>query len=176
MKAFFFNTENMNKILSLVVSFTLIISASAQNNWCGNDAIHNKLKASNPTYMQQMHQGMSTAASGAKNQLKATLDVPVVVHIIHDNGIGNISEEQVLNALKVLNDDYNRNNFDAGSTRNTVNAPFSPIAGDMDVVFKLAKLDPNGNCTNGIVRVNAPDLTYNAGDDCKYSANGGSDQ
>jgi len=40
----------------------------------------------------------------------------------------------------------------------------------------LAKIDPNGNCTNGIVRVNAPNLTYNTDDACKYAANGGSDQ
>jgi len=166
----------MNKILTIVAAFTILISASAQNNWCGNEALQNKLKAEYPNYTEQMHQGMLKAASGAKDIQKATLDIPVVVHIIHDNGIGNITEEQVQNALRILNDDYNRNNPDAVQTRNSVNAPFTPIAGNMDAQFKLAKLDPNGECTNGIVRVNAPELTYNADDDCKYSANGGSDQ
>lgn len=166
----------MNKIILFAATFTLIFSAKAQNNWCGNEAMENKLKAQFPNYTEQMHQGMLKAASGAKDLQKATLDIPVVVHIIHDNGIGNITEEQVENALRILNDDYNRNNPDAVQTRNSTNAPFTPIAGDMDVQFKLAKLDPNGECTNGIIRVNAPELTYNANDDCKYSANGGSDQ
>jgi PKD repeat protein len=122
---------------------------------------------------------MTKAASNSglgNTAQKSILEIPVVVHILHDNGIGNISEAQVLNALEILNNDYNRLNADSASTRNTLNAPFQSIAGSMDVLFKLAKIDPQGECTNGIIRVNAPNLTYNTNDDCKYAANGGSDQ
>jgi hypothetical protein len=38
----------------------------------------------------------------------------------------------------------------------------------------LAKIDPQGNCTDGVVRVNAPHLTYGAGENCKDGGNGGS--
>jgi PKD repeat protein len=148
----------------------------AQQNWCGTDLIQQRLKETHPEYALTLHKGMSKAASGSSAGNKAILYIPVVVHIIHDNGIGNISEEQVYDALRVLNEDYNRLNSDTSETRNTAGAPFRSIAGDMKVQFKLAKIDPNGNCTNGIVRVNAPELTYNADDACKYSSNGGSDQ
>lgn len=152
------------------------ISFAQQNNWCGTDAILNQLKADHPEFSGIVHESMVKAATGKSIPNKATLVVPVVVHVIHDNGIGNISDEQIQDGLNILNQDYNRTNPDAGSTRNTPSAPFQAVAGDMNIEFKLAKIDPQGNCTNGIVRVNAPSLTYNANDDCKYSSNGGSDQ
>src|SRR5690348_1861500 len=34
--------------------------------------------------------------------------IPVVVHVIHGGGLENISDTQVYNALKILNDDYQR--------------------------------------------------------------------
>jgi hypothetical protein len=147
------------------------------NNWCGTDIILNQLKSKYPGFESTIHKSMVKAASGDKVGLpKSTLIVPVVVHVIHDNGIGNISEEQIQNGLDILNQDYNRTNPDAPSTRSTPNAPFQSVAGAMNIQFKLAKIDPDGNCTNGIIRVNAPGLANNANDDCKYTSNGGSDQ
>ena len=162
----------------VVISFLLLAGTAAigQHNWCGTDKIQQQLKASNPSFDAHMHASMLKAASGKSNAQKSTLFIPVVVHVIHDNGTGNITDEQVADALRVLNLDYNRQNADAVATRNTTNAPFAPVAGDMQVEFKLARIDPEGNCTNGIVRVNAPELSNNANDDCKYSSNGGSDQ
>ncbi|MCB0814866.1 MAG: hypothetical protein KDB87_17105, partial [Flavobacteriales bacterium] len=36
--------------------------------------------------------------------------IPVVFHIIHNNGPENISNEQVIDAVRVLNDDFNKLN------------------------------------------------------------------
>lgn len=166
----------MKRSLLTIAFGILMFNTFGQNNWCGTDRILQNLKNSNPGFSEHMHHAMSRASHGNGVSNKSTLIVPVVVHIIHDNGIGNISDQQVQNALDVLNADYNRQNTDTANTRNTSTAPFKPNAGPMDIVFKLAKIDPNGNCTNGIVRVNAPSLTYDANDDCKYSSNGGSDQ
>ncbi|MDL5044450.1 M43 family zinc metalloprotease [Oscillatoria amoena NRMC-F 0135] len=79
--------------------------------------------------------------------------IPVVVHVIHNGepvGTGtNISDAQVYSQLAVINDDFKRLNADAANTP----AEFLPVAGSMDIEFVLAKSDPNGLCTNGIVRV-----------------------
>lgn len=166
----------MKTIYLTILAFFVIGTTQAQNNWCKTDQILKELEANNPEFAQHMHKAMSKAGSEHLSQQKATLYIPVVVHIIHDNGIGNISTAQVEDAIQILNDDFNRQNSDASNTRNTGTAPFVPVAGGLDVKFILAKKDPDGNCTNGIVRVNAPSLTFNANDDCKYSANGGSDQ
>ena len=121
----------------------------AQDQWCGTDKKLQELKAANPGFQEHMHKSMLKAATGASwAQQKASLQVPVVVHIIHDNGIGNISDEQVQNALFILNRDYNRQNPDTTQTRNTATAPFKQVASSMDIEFKLAKIDPDGNCTN----------------------------
>ena len=170
---------SLRNLLFLLVVFAASLSSYAQSTqpWCGHDMLIKRLREKNSGFDQQVHTGMVKASSGQGLQFpKITLAVPVVVHIIHDNGVGNISDEQIQDALDILNEDYRRQNPDAGVTRNTPNAPFQSIAGSMDIEFKLAKKDPNGNCTNGIVRVNAPGLTYNANDNCKYTSNGGSDQ
>ena len=78
--------------------------------------------------------------------------IPVVVHVIHGGGTENISKEQINDQLRILNEDLRRLNADA------VNTPlaFSGVAADCNIEFKLAKIDPNENCTNGIVRVLSP--------------------
>ncbi|MFN5785455.1 MAG: hypothetical protein ACK457_05760, partial [Flavobacteriia bacterium] len=167
----------MKKIVISVLILAAGFQVMAQGEWCGTDKKIQELKAANPGFQEHLHKSMMKAASGASwAQQKATLQVPVVVHIIHDNGVGNISDDQVENALFILNRDYNRQNPDTTQTRNTATAPFKQVASSMDIEFILAKIDPAGNCTNGIVRVNAPTLTYGANDDCKYTSNGGSDQ
>jgi gliding motility-associated-like protein len=79
--------------------------------------------------------------------------VQVVIHVIHNGepvGVGtNISDEQILSQLNVLNEDFKRLNEDAADTPEE----FQPVAGSMDLNFILAKEDPEGNSSNGIIRV-----------------------
>ena len=75
--------------------------------------------------------------------------IPVVVHIIHSNGLENISDEQVYSQMRVLNEDYRRQNPDQDRTPRE----FRNIATDTGIEFCLATVDPNGNPTNGIDRV-----------------------
>lgn len=74
--------------------------------------------------------------------------IPVVFHIIHDNGPENISDAQVQDAIRVLNEDFNKLNSDWPS----VKAEFLDLVADVGVEFRLALRDPQGNCTNGITR------------------------
>lgn len=88
--------------------------------------------------------------------------VPVVVHVIHNYGAENISDAQIFDAINVLNEDYNATSPDTAS----VVASFKSIVGNAQFEFRLAKLDPNGNCTNGITRT-VSTLTDKATDDSK---------
>lgn len=164
--------------LALIMLITTFGFGQGTGEWCATDQLIQKQFLADPNLQEVFHQQMMNAARYRQTNSgnRATITVPVVVHIIHDNGAGNISDEQVQSALDILNEDYNRLNPDTSATRNTMDAPFKDEAGTMDMAFKLARIDPNGECTNGIIRVNAPQLTYNAGEDCKYSSNGGSDQ
>ncbi|MCB0789477.1 MAG: hypothetical protein KDB75_09250, partial [Flavobacteriales bacterium] len=88
--------------------------------------------------------------------------IPVVFHIIHNNGPENISNEQVIDAVRVLNDDFNKLNADWDN----VNAAFLGLVADVGVQFRLATKDPFGNCTNGITRT-VSTLTYQGDQDMK---------
>jgi PKD repeat protein len=85
--------------------------------------------------------------------------IPVVFHIIHDYGYEDISDAQVIDEVRILNRDYRKNNPDT----NVIVPQFTSIAADTKIEFRLANLDPNGNCTNGIDRI-ASAQTY-IGDD-----------
>lgn len=72
--------------------------------------------------------------------------IPVVVHVIHSGGAENISDAQVISQINVLNEDY-RKKMGTNGDGNGV---------DTDIEFCLARKDPFGNCTNGIIRINSP--------------------
>lgn len=88
--------------------------------------------------------------------------IPVVFHIIHNNGTENISDEQVRDCIRVLTEDFNAGNPELPS----VNPTFQGIIGNVGVEFRLAQLDPDGNCTNGIVREESL-LTNSGGENLK---------
>jgi PKD repeat protein len=88
--------------------------------------------------------------------------IPVVFHIIHENGPENISDEQVYSAMEVLNRDFRMENEDIDDV---VDA-FQDITADIDIEFRLARKDPNGACTKGINRIFSP-LTNEGGEDMK---------
>lgn len=72
--------------------------------------------------------------------------IPVVVHIIHNGGSENISDAQVQSQIQILNEDYGKITGTNGDGNGV----------DTKVRFCLANKDPNGNCTNGIVRIKSP--------------------
>lgn len=169
-------------ILSLLCSVGLISSVSAQltGEWCGTDYKMEQALLANPNLEQELYQTMlNITAPHPNGSPEATKLVPVVVHILHDDGIGNISYAQIQDALDILNIDYNRLNADTADTRNTADAPFKPHAASMDIEFRLARIDPSGNCTNGVVRKNVIDAaTYDVdmnSEPHKHSSSGGSD-
>lgn len=157
----------------ITVIFTFFTIAQQQDPWCGFDHHLQKEIDANPNYLDELGQQIEVIRSSETPIPKSTFVIPVVFHIIHDGGPGNITMEQIQSGLDVMNEDFNGLNTDASNIRNTANAPFAPIYADVDVEFRLAKIDPSGNCTNGVQRKYAPDLTNNANESCKYAGNGG---
>ncbi len=75
--------------------------------------------------------------------------IPVVFHILHENGPENIADSQVYDAMRILNNDFNKRNADTAA----VIPPFDSLIADVGIQFQLAGLDPNGNPTTGIDRI-----------------------
>lgn len=95
--------------------------------------------------------------SGNPNSTQSppTYTIAVVFHVIHDYGSENISDAQILDEMRILNEDYRKLNADTS----VIVPTFSGIADDTEIEFRLAQKDPNGNCTNGIERI-ASSETY----------------
>lgn len=74
--------------------------------------------------------------------------IPVVFHVLHDDGPENISRDQIDDALFILNRDYRRTNADA----NNVYTPFQGVPADSEIEFVYATKAPDGTCFNGITR------------------------
>ncbi|WP_312078773.1 M43 family zinc metalloprotease [Chryseobacterium sp.] len=90
-------------------------------------------------------------ASANKSQNGGIVTIPVVVHVIHNGqALGtapNIKDAQVESQITVMNQDFRKMAGTPGFNTNAVGA-------DTMIQFALAKVDPNGNPTNGINRVN----------------------
>jgi hypothetical protein len=95
----------------------------------------------------------------ANKSATATYVIPVVFHIIHTGGAGNISNAQILDQINILNKEFKRQQADTVLTPQA----FKALAAPFDVEFRLATIDPDGNCTNGIVRL------YNTLSSCAYT-------
>jgi PKD repeat protein len=78
--------------------------------------------------------------------------IPVVVHVIHDGASSNISIAQIESQIQVLNEDFGKIEFSNGDGNGV----------DTRVRFCLAQLDPDGNCTNGVVRIQTPLANHDA--------------
>ncbi|MBL7940950.1 MAG: T9SS type A sorting domain-containing protein [Flavobacteriales bacterium] len=140
-------------LLGLTACF-LTLSASAQYFKCGTDQMRAKLIAADPTYLQREAEYEEEiqrliANSAERGDRDVLITIPIVFHIVHLGGFENISNEQVLNAVALLNEDYRALNPDADD----VHPAFLDMVGDAQIQFALPTLDPNGNCTNGIDRI-----------------------
>jgi hypothetical protein len=98
-----------------------------------------------------------------------TIVIPVVVHIIYNNSYENISEEQVKSQLDAINADFSRTNADFSK----VPSVFSKLSGNVNIRFELAKTDPNGRATSGIIRKKSSRMMWSDDDKIKMAAFGG---
>lgn len=87
----------------------------------------------------------------SSSQSGGIIYIPVVVHVIHNGDAygtnENITDAQVQSQITVMTQDFRKMLGTPGYNTNAVGA-------DTQIEFVLAKVDPNGNPTNGIDRVN----------------------
>lgn len=160
----------MKRLLRLIPVFFISITCFGQQHDhngipCGTDEMLYKLFHERP----DLQQGIVNAAEELENftsnfeqePIEKTGDpyiIPVVFHVIHDYGEGNIDASQIYDAVKQVNIQFRKLNPDTTD----IVQDFKGIAADTEIEIRLAQLDPDGNCTNGITRT-ASDLT-NIGD------------
>lgn len=152
-----------NIVLASILS-AVTFTGIAQNTLkpCGTDELYHQQVKEHPEHLLQRQELENFTANYVKNvypdKAAAKYIIPVVVHVLHDYGPENISDKDIYEAIALLNQRYSKTN--AGIS--TIISQFSGIAADCEIEFRLAKLDPNGNCHSGIDRI-ATKITYTAG-------------
>lgn len=142
-------------------AFTLIFFISNAQTKCGQHILE-KEQCINDSALEQDYQQYDHWISEAQFQSSQRGDkfiIPVVFHIIHQNGAENIADEQVYDAMRIINESYRAENEELSG----IASQFVPLIGNADIEFRLAKLDPNGQPTTGIDRIQSAET--NVGDD-----------
>lgn len=112
-------------------------------------------------------------ARGGQNQREQAITaiIPVVFHIVLSNP-NLVTDQQILDQLEVLNNDFAGKNSD--STQ--ISPAFKPLFGKSGIQFTLAQRTPDDEPGNGIERVVASKSSYTTTDtSLKYTALGGAD-
>lgn len=136
----------MKKIL---VAFVLLASLKAVSQptttgrTCGTPVL--------PQQFEDWLQGLQAPAAGklGQAQVQSVFNIPVIVHIIHNNEAvnsvnatsgNNLNAAQVIDQINILNKDFNGTNADSTLIPNV----FKPLRGKFNVNFCLAVVNPTG--------------------------------
>ena len=164
----------LRSLLFVFSSFSLVSGVFAQGAvpfHCGHDELHrlNVDPQNDQLMMARIANAEAELGSFTQNFQQSAergggslYIIPVVFHIIHNNGPENIGNDQIFDVMRVLNEDFNKQNSDWDNVVLT----FLDRVGDIGIEFRLATIDPSGNCTNGITRTVSA-LTNDGGSDMK---------
>lgn len=146
----------MNKSLKLVaffVSFSVLLQAQEIRKCASTEAMQKKA-ATDKEFAKRVEEVKKQKEKLAPFQVNGgnLYIVPVVFHILHQGGSENVSNAQIEDAVRILNIDYRKLNADTPD----IVPEFKQLAADIEIEFRLATIDPDGNCTNGIIRHNTP--------------------
>lgn len=143
--------------LGSIISFATFSQSSQKH--CGTDEMHQDLFKNHPEYnvgIQRAYERLQAETKAYEKQAHEKSDalyiIPIVFHVVHNYGVENINDDQIIDAVNQLNIQFRKLNTD---TSDIVNA-FKSIAADAQIEFRLAQKDPNGNCTSGITRTVSP--------------------
>ena len=168
--------KKMKKILFILLILSQFIAIS---QICGYDHVIAK-KMSENSFMNN-YETLYDVAIHRLSNTNQTYYIPVVFHIVHNTESQNLPDSVIYSQIDVLNEDYRRMNENASNTREA----FLEFAGDPNIEFFLANVDPEGNPTNGIIHqytdkeeflmfedILSNEITL---DEVKFTSSGGSD-
>ncbi len=149
-------------LFTLAVSvFASVVAAQSTPHDCSTDHVFHEMVQADPSIL---HNRAALEAEIQEYLLnnphlrdeQQEITIPLVFHVLHLKGLENISNEQILTAVDLLNRDFAKLNPDT-----TVVLPmFQDRIGRSNIRFALATIDQYGNCTNGIERIETVQTLY----------------
>lgn len=133
---------------------------------CGTNEALERLLKEDPSMRKRMEAIEEATSEFISNPDKRRLvngviTIPVVVHVVYNSAVENISDAQVQSQIAVLNEDYNNTNAD----RTLVPAEFTDEQTSVGIKFVLDR----------IIRVKTSKKSWGTNDAVKKSQMGGSD-
>lgn len=141
---------------------------------CGTMELHARLqeyypeaRAGRAALREQI--GESIASGEASRVAGELVTIQTVVHVVYRTDDENISDEQIMSQVDVLNRDFRASN------PNQSNVPdvWQDLVADANVEFELASEDPDGSSTNGITRTQTDREAFTTDNWVKFSEGGG---
>ncbi len=162
--------------ITLISILSLGFSASAQKP-CATDTKYWEMVKKYPgildlekQFEDQIGSNIEKTAAGAAARTTAIsasdttiFDIPMVVHIVHDYSVENLSDDVIYEAAQYWATVYMCQNTDTSGVIN----PFKKWVGNPRMRLHLATIDPNGKPTKGVVR-HMSYLTTVADDGAKF--------
>jgi len=115
---------------------------------CGTDLVMEKYRKTHDSNFKSEFINSMNLSQNLNTKI-----IPIVFHIIHNgHPIGedeNISVAQIEDVVNIMNEDFSASNPDLEN----VVEDFESTIGNPNIEFRLARLDPDGNCVNGINRI-----------------------
>ena len=129
--------------------FQLALLAQQETYPCAASEMQRLLFEKDPSLLQRqltldgvIQQHIQRQQNQADLRNSAVSTIPVVVHIIHQNGSENISDAQAQSAIQHLNDAFAHQGYYGAAGKGT----------NIPIQFCLAQRTPNNQATNGITR------------------------
>jgi hypothetical protein len=163
----------MKQIFTFLFALLALQQSALAQRICGTTEYQQMLEQQDPSIInrrEEIEQFTRDYLINNPQGDRALVTIPVVVHVVYNTTAENISDAQIQSQITVLNQDFRRLNADVANTPSA----FSNLVGDANIEFCLATTDPNGNPTNGVLRVPTSATSFSTNNTVKSSTSGGS--
>jgi hypothetical protein len=121
---------------------------------CGAMQEYERLLEQSPSFRTNQRRAenftLRALTSGEADRVaRKLITIPTVIHVVHKKPSENIPRAQILSQITALNKDFRSANPDVSK----VPPAWKGLVGDPKIKFQLAKVDPHGKPTTGVVRV-----------------------
>ena len=132
----------MKQLLTLLLFGSTLFGIHAQHVSpsiiCGNDVYSRIVREKHPELDAAIRATFEDAKRAGHKEVRerSPLTIQVVVHVVWNEAEENLSDDIIEDQIRVLNEDYNRQNADTSDLREE----FHYIAGNADIHFELAQV------------------------------------
>ncbi len=157
----------------------MLVSGVFAQRTCSSHNIFKQQLAADPAFAKKQQEIEAFTQRCFKNGTAISLSftargtvvytIPVVVHVVYKTALQNITDAQVQSQIDILNKDYEALNSDTA----LVPSVFKPLIADCKIRFCLARQDPGGNATTGILHVPTTKSSFTDNDSVKRASSGG---